>query len=462
MEQELAYSFHLGSDKNKSKLAKKVSKGNVSGTTSLSNNAIQNAKDLSKVNKHNLRDYDNHKELINTIFGTDNIVNDVKQVYLDEFEEARIEYNNKQTKKDRRIDSYFDKVSGSQNDIACEIIIELGDMDFWNDKDDEYKFKMVDVYREQIGDLAKIVPAFKVANATIHFDETSPHMHVVGVPIIENCKRGMKKQVGKSQVFTKTSLTEIQDKMRNACIKSYNKFYDVDIRLQEKQKGRNQDINVKDMGDYRKIKKQLKEKEQKLAKANNQTIKLDTTTNQINEILDNLKPTKLNKNNMVISSENVQIIKNYTESVKDTTKTIRNVNDLNMAIRDFEHSAFEVRQENSSLKYELELKDEEIGKLNNLILRQEKTIGKLQTEKQSLKDQLQKFKGFWHSIIKYFQNKINGDNDKNFIDVAKDLFTNKVFDNHEYEIVNNRRKKIKTIDEIEAIKGKKKNNMELK
>ena len=43
MEQELAYSFHLGSDKNKSKLAKKVAKENVSGTTSLSNNAIQNA-----------------------------------------------------------------------------------------------------------------------------------------------------------------------------------------------------------------------------------------------------------------------------------------------------------------------------------------------------------------------------------------------------------------------------------
>ena len=62
MEQQLAYSFHLGSDKNKSKLAKKVSKGNVSGTTSLSNNAIQNSNALSKVNKHNLRDYDNEKE----------------------------------------------------------------------------------------------------------------------------------------------------------------------------------------------------------------------------------------------------------------------------------------------------------------------------------------------------------------------------------------------------------------
>ena len=462
MEKELAYSFHLGSDKNKSKVAKKVSKGNVSGTTSLSNNAIQNANDLSRVNKHNLRDYDNQRELITTIYGTDNIVNDVKQLYLDEFEESRIEYNNKQTRNDRKIDNYYKKVCESQNDIACEIIIELGDMDFWQDKDDEYKFKMINVYNEQIHDLTKILPSFKVANSTIHFDETSPHMHVVGVPVIENCKRGMKKQVGKSQLFTKTLLSEIQDKMRNACIKSYNKFYDADIRLKEKQKGRNQDINVKDMGDYKKFKKRIEQNQKKLEKANNQTIKLDTTTNQINEILETLKPTKLNKNNMIISSENVEIIKNYTESVKDTTKTIRNVNDLNMAIRDFEHSAFEVQKENRSLKYELELKDEEIGKLKSENSKKDKIINKLQTEKESLKQQLQKFKGFWHKTIKYFQDKINYNGDKNFIEVAKDLFINKIFDSHEYEIVNDRRKKVKTIDKIEAFKGKKKNNMELK
>ena len=109
MEQELAYSFHLDSDKNKSKLAKKVAKKNVSGTTSLSNNAIQNAKDLSDVNKHNLRDYDNHKELIRTIYGTKDIVNDVKQVYLDKFESARIEYNAKQNRDDRKIKNYLKK-----------------------------------------------------------------------------------------------------------------------------------------------------------------------------------------------------------------------------------------------------------------------------------------------------------------------------------------------------------------
>ena len=284
MEQKLAYSFHLGSDKNKSKLAKKVTKENVSGTTSLSNNAIQNAKDLSDVNKHNLRDYDNHKELIRTIYGTDDIVNDVKQMYIDEFEESRLEYNQKQTREDRKIEDYFKKVCESQNDIACEIIIELGDMDFWNDKNNEYRLKMGDVYNEQVKDLIKIVPDFKIANATIHFDEVSPHMHIVGIPISYDCKRGMKRQVVKSKLFTKTTLTQIQDKMRNACIKSFNKFYDMDFKLKEKQKGRNQDINVKDMGNYRKIKKQLKQKEQKLEKANAKTKQLDDTSKDIDNI----------------------------------------------------------------------------------------------------------------------------------------------------------------------------------
>ena len=462
MEQELAYSFHLGSDKNKSKLAKKVAKENLSGTTSLSNNAIQNAKDLSDVNKHNLRDYDNQRKLIRTIYGTDDIVNDVKQVYLDEFEQARIAYNDKQTREDRKIEDYFKKVCESQNDIACEIIIELGDMDFWNDKDERYRFKMIDVYNEQVKDLIKIVPDFKIANATIHFDETSPHMHVIGVPVIENCTRGMKKQVVKSKLFTKTSLTEIQDKMRNACIKSYNKFYDANTRLKEKQKGRNQDINVNDMGNYREFKKQLAKKEQKLEQANTQTKTIDNTSNDVNKILDNLKPTVMNKNNMIISSEDVQKIKKYTKDVKDITKTVRSVNDLNMAIKDFEHSAFEIEKENLSLKYQLEQKDDEIDSLKNKLSAKDTIISKLQTEKEKIKQELQKFKGFWHSIMSHFHKRICFDKDENYKIVSNDLYKNGIFDNNDNEIANNIARKVKPKQDIEQTKNKKKDNFELK
>ena len=335
-------------------------------------------------------------------------------------------------------------------------------MDFWNNKEQAYRIKMVDVYNEQVKELAKIVPTFKIANATIHFDETSPHMHIVGVPIIENATRGMKKQVGKTKLFTKESLTAIQDKTRTACIKSFNKFYDIDFKLKEKQKGRNQDINVNDMGNYRQIKKQLEQKEKKLAEANNQTKKLDNTTKEINTILDNLKPTKLNKNNMLISSEDVQIIKDYTNNVKDATKTIRSVNDLNMAIKDFEHSFFEIEKENRSLKYQLELKDDEISYLKGELSTKDKVINKLQTEKEKLKQELQKFKGFWHSIMSHFHKRICYDKDENYKIVSDDLYRNGIFTDDDNEIANDIRRKVKPKADIEKTKNKKKDKFELK
>lgn len=83
-----------------------------------------------------------------------------------------------------------------------------------------------------------------------------------------------------------------------------------------------------------------------------------------------------------------RIKKIYNEDVKDITQTVRNVNDLNMTIKDFEHSAFEIEKENCSLKYEIELKDNEISSLKKELSTKEKIIGKLQAEKEKLKQEL--------------------------------------------------------------------------
>ena len=463
MNEELAYSIHLGSDKNRTNKAKEIAKTNASGTTSFSNNAIQNAKQLSDANKHNLRDYDKNRDDIFVIYGSNNLFNDVRDLYLQEFEQAKLEYNEKQTREDRKIKDYFNKISQDrQRDLACEIIIELGDMDFWKNKDMIYKKKMSDVYNEQVKDLMKVVPEFKVANAVIHYDETSPHMHIIGVPVKEDYKKGMKKQVAKSQIFTKSSLKVIQDEMRKCCIKSYNKFYEKNSELKKKQKGRNKDIAVEDMTDYREVKKQYEKKEKKLAEANKQTNKLDNTTKDITQILDNLKPAKFNKNNMVISNGDVEKIKNFTKDVQDTTKTVRSVNDLNMAIKDFEYSSFEIAKENRSLKYQIELNNDEIINLKSELSAKDKIINKLQTEKEKLKTELQKFKGFWHKLIKHFQNKIGFDKDEKYKYVSDDLYKNGIFDDNDNRIVNDVSRKVRPADEIDITKTKKKNNMELK
>ena len=187
---ELAYSLHLSSDKNKKPSSRKIAKGNPSGTTSQSKNSIQTAHDLSKADKHNLRKYDNDRDKIFILVGSDSLYKDVQDLYLREFEESKIEYNNKlilNGHKERVVENYFDKIANDHShDLACEVIIELGDKDFWQDKDDEYKKTMSDVYNEQVKDLERLIPAFKVANAVVHLDETSPHMHIMGVPVSEN------------------------------------------------------------------------------------------------------------------------------------------------------------------------------------------------------------------------------------------------------------------------------------
>lgn len=103
----LSYSLHLGSDKNRKPSSRNMAKSNASGSTSLSNNAIQNARGLSRVDKHNYRKYDNNTELIEIIRGTSSLYDDVKKLYEKEFKEAVDEYNSRQTRDDRKITDYF-------------------------------------------------------------------------------------------------------------------------------------------------------------------------------------------------------------------------------------------------------------------------------------------------------------------------------------------------------------------
>ena len=310
---ELSYSLHLSNDKNKSIKARQEAKNTPSGTTSKNNNAIQNVKQLGKVNHHNLRLYDNKQELIKNIKGSNDITKDVKELYLDLFEDARLEYNNKQTRDDRKIDNYFNKIAtDTKHDLACEIVIELGNMEYWDEKSLEYKYQMTQVFEQQIEDLKVIVPDFYVANATIHFDEHSPHLHIVGVPVKENCKTGLSRQVGKTSIFTKESLVIIQDKMRERCINEFNIAYGMDSKLKEKQKGKNRDITSYERKLFNERVKGLKQEisnlenevsdlEDNKQNINNQITKLNKDKNDITDEIDKKK--KIN-NKIIIKSKN--------------------------------------------------------------------------------------------------------------------------------------------------------------
>jgi len=428
---ELAYSLHLGSDKNRKNISRQNGKNNLSKSTSLPNNAIQNVRQLSKVDKHNYRKYDNEQELIEIIRGTSSPLEDVRQLYLDEFEDARLEYNSKQSRPSRMIDNYFDNVSNNEKkDLACEIIIELGDKEYWDTKDDEFKSKMSEVYRKQVNDLELLVPNFKVASAIIHYDETSPHMHIVGVPIKYKNKNGMEKQVGKSDVFTKESLITLQNKMRTLCIEEFNQEYNLDSTLKKKQKGRNMDIHVSDMDNYIALKKQLEKNAKNLEKANKKSLELKQNSKDIKDKIDKLKISKLNKDNYILSKSDKEKIIDFINQVDKTNKEYDKIQDLSNTLTNVDEQFKEKDKTIQTLTENNKALTLRVKTLNNNIKEKDNEISFLKSKISSLKNTIEYWKDKFDKLISFLYSKLHNwyDKDDKYVDVVNDMYEDNVLD----------------------------------
>jgi len=451
----LAYSLHLGSDKNKKNNAKKTAKSNKSGTTSYANNAIQNAQGLSRVDNHNYRKYDYHQENICIVRGSSSLVDDIKNLYKQEFDEALKEFNHTKTREDRKIKDYFSHISNdNKHDLACEIIIELGDKEYWDSKDDSFKKRMTSVYTKQVEDLEMLVPNFKIASAIIHYDETSPHMHIVGVPIKDKVKNGMSKQVGKSDVFTKESLKKLQDKMRVLCIESFNKEYDLDNTLKSKQRGRNFDYLVSEMGNYKEMKKGIEKNQKDLEIANIKSEKLKNDSNEIKDIVDNLKSTLTNKDKYVLKQDDKNKLLNFLQQVNNTNSEYKKVQELSITLNNVDNELNNNRDKIKMLTENNEALSLRVSTLENKINNQYDEIDELKEENHSLKSTLKHFKNMFYNMVQFLMDRIfrNKDKDK-YMNFAKELYDHGALDDDSIIKIQNNSKN--------ADKGKEKDDIEI-
>ena len=433
---ELAYSLHLGSDKNRKNISKQNGKNNISGTTSLPNNAIQNIRQLSKVNKHNYREYDNNQELIEIVRGTSSPLNDVKELYLIEFEESRLEYNSKQSRLSRMINNYFENVSyNEKKDLACEIILELGDKEYWDTKDKDFKKKMSEVYKKQVNDLELLVPNFKIASAIIHFDETSPHLHIVGVPIKYKNKNGMEKQVGKSDVFTKESLIRLQDKMRTLCIEEFNQIYSLDSTLKTKQKGRNKDIHVSDMNNYIELKKQIEKNNITLKEANKKSLELKQNSKDIKDKIDKLKVSKLNKDNYILSKDDKDSFINFIKQVDNTNDEYDKIQTLSNTLINANEELKNKDKQIKTLTENNKALNLRVDTLNNTIKEKDNEISFLKSKINDLKYTLNYWKDKFNKLISFLHNKLHSwyDKDDKYIDVVNDMYEDNILNDDDIE-----------------------------
>ena len=126
----------------------------------------------------------------------------VKDVYHELFDEALAWYNEKQTRSDRRIDDYYEKIrSGKQEKPFHEIILQIGDKDNMGAKTENGQLaaKVLDKYMR---DFQRRNPMLRVFSAYLHMDEATPHLHIDFVPYTTGSKRGLDTRVSLKQALS--------------------------------------------------------------------------------------------------------------------------------------------------------------------------------------------------------------------------------------------------------------------
>ena len=120
---------------------------------------------------------------------------DVRAVYHELFDGALARYNEKQTRKDRVIEDYYEKIRmGKQEKLFEELIIQIGNKDDMNASSENGQLarQMLDEYMQSF---QQRNPTLRVFSAHLHMDEATPHLHIDFIPFTTGSKRGLETRV---------------------------------------------------------------------------------------------------------------------------------------------------------------------------------------------------------------------------------------------------------------------------
>ena len=145
---------------------------------------------------HNRRDFiaenvDSSRTPLNVEYRNE----DIRTVYHELFDDALARYNEKQTRRDRVIDDYYEKIrTGKQEKLFEELIIQIGNKDDMNatSENGQLARQMLDEYMQSF---QQRNPTLRVFSAHLHMDEATPHLHIDFIPFTTGSKRGLETRV---------------------------------------------------------------------------------------------------------------------------------------------------------------------------------------------------------------------------------------------------------------------------
>lgn len=125
----------------------------------------------------------------------------IKKIYHDLFDKALKRYNDKQTRADRKIANYYEKIRNSKQEKPFhELILQIGDKENMSAESENGQLarRVLDEYYRGFQERN---PQLKVFSAHIHMDEATPHLHIDFVPFTTGSKRGLDTRVSLKQAL---------------------------------------------------------------------------------------------------------------------------------------------------------------------------------------------------------------------------------------------------------------------
>ena len=125
----------------------------------------------------------------------------IKKVYHKLFDEALERYNAKQTRADRKIENYYEKIRTSRQEKCFhELIMQIGNKDDTG-AETEFGERAKAALDEYYRGFQARNPNLYVFSAHIHMDEATPHIHIDFVPFTTGSKRGLDTRVSLKQAL---------------------------------------------------------------------------------------------------------------------------------------------------------------------------------------------------------------------------------------------------------------------
>lgn len=198
------------------------------------------------------------------------IKKDMHEMFDELFQPEVDKYNQKQKRKSRQIDNYWDKVDNDKNlELFHEDIVQFGNTNFWNKNFPNHSWatserdNVIAGFKEYLDWYQEEYPYMHVHDAVIHMDEGSPHMQIVYIPKSDNYKNGVKSQPGFNHALKEHGLSfaDYQQSQYDKLAEVMDKHLGIQHRIGD---GSHDDLSL---GEYKSINKQQEELDTKIKEA---------------------------------------------------------------------------------------------------------------------------------------------------------------------------------------------------